>query len=104
MTKFMTKRKYKINFDKTTKKYFGKMLKEFSKQLLTYQSNPQTKSILEFYAYLEAETSKPANQPIMVSFEELEFLKSTMSETIRGMERVCKEGPVFNGEEVVLYD
>ena len=25
-------------------------------------------------------------------------------ETIRGMERVCKEGPVFKGEEVVLYD
>lgn len=25
-------------------------------------------------------------------------------ETIRGMERVCKEGPVFEGEEVVLHD
>lgn len=25
-------------------------------------------------------------------------------ETIRGMERVCKEGPVFKGEEVVLND
>lgn len=25
-------------------------------------------------------------------------------ETIRGMERVCKEGPVFKGEEVVLHD
>ena len=25
-------------------------------------------------------------------------------ETIRGMERVCKEGPVFKGEEVLLHD
>ena len=25
-------------------------------------------------------------------------------QTIRGMERVCKEGPVFKGEEVVLND
>jgi dihydroorotate dehydrogenase electron transfer subunit len=25
-------------------------------------------------------------------------------ETIRGMERVCKEGPVFKGEEVILHD
>ncbi|MFA5576490.1 MAG: dihydroorotate dehydrogenase electron transfer subunit [Tissierellaceae bacterium] len=25
-------------------------------------------------------------------------------ETIRGMERVCKEGPVFRGEEVVFHD
>lgn len=25
-------------------------------------------------------------------------------ETIRGMERVCKEGPIFKGEEVILHD
>lgn len=25
-------------------------------------------------------------------------------ETIRGMERVCKEGPVFKGEEVIIHD
>lgn len=25
-------------------------------------------------------------------------------ETVRGMERVCKEGPIFKGEEVVFYD
>lgn len=82
------KRKYKLFFDKTAKKYFGKMVKEFSKQLQGYQNNPQTKNVIEFYSYIELETAKAANQPIMVSFEELEFLKGTMSETIKGMEKV----------------
>ena len=82
------KRKYKLNFDKTTKKYFGKMIKEFSKQLQGYQNNPQTKSIIDFYSYIELETTKAANQPIMVSFEELEFLKGTMAETIKSMEKI----------------
>ena len=82
------KRKTKLVFDKTTKKYLGKMIKEFSKQLQGYQNNPQTKNIIDFYSYIETETAKPANHPIMVSFEELEFLKGTMAETIKGMEKV----------------
>ena len=36
------KRKYKLFFDKTAKKYFGKMVKEFSKQLQGYQNNPHS--------------------------------------------------------------
>lgn len=81
------KRKNKLIFDKTTKKYFGKMISEFSKQLQGYESNPQTKNIIEFYAYIGNETKKPANQPIMLSFEELEFLKGTVAETIKGLEK-----------------
>jgi len=81
------KRKNKLVFDKTTKKYFGKMIGEFIKQLQGYEGNPQTKNIVEFYSYVEAEAKKPANHPIMLSFEELEFLKGTIAETIRGMEK-----------------
>ena len=77
------KRKYKLFFDKTAKKYFGKMVKEFSKQLQGYQNNPQTKNVIEFYSYIELETAKAANQPIMVSFEELEFLKRESVEHFR---------------------
>ena len=81
------KRKYKVFFGKNIKKYFGKMIKEFSKQLEGYD-NPQAKSIVEFYKYIQLETEKEAKHPIMVSFEELEFLKGTISETIKGMEKI----------------
>jgi len=81
------KRKYKVILDKTTKKYFGKMISEFIKQLQGYESNPQTKKIIEFYEFVILEAKKPANQPIMLSFEELEFLKGTLAETIKGLEK-----------------
>lgn len=81
------KRKNKLVFDKTTKKYFGRMISEFSKQLQGYEGNPQTKNMIEFYTYIEAETKKSANHPIMLSFEELEFLKGTVAETIKGLEK-----------------
>ena len=81
------KRKNRLMFDKTTKKYFGKMVKEFIKQLEGFPQNQQTKNIIDFYSYIVTESQKPVNHPIMVSFEELEFLKGTISETVKGLEK-----------------
>lgn len=82
------KRKYKVSLDKNTKKYLGKIVKEYIKQSDVYKANPQTKGVADFFVYLEAECAKSADTPIMLSFEELEFLKATISESIKGMEQI----------------
>lgn len=81
-------RKYKIDFDKNTRKYFSKIIKEYVKYSEAYKANPQTKGIADFFAYLEVECAKSAGNPIMLSFEELEFLKGTIAESIKAMEQV----------------
>lgn len=82
------KRKYKVDFDKNTKKYLGKIVKEYTKQTAMYKANPQTRGVADFFSYLESECAKSGKAPIMLSFEELEFLKSTISESIKAMEQV----------------
>ncbi len=83
-----SKRKNKIFFDKVVKKYFKKIIEQFIKQLNEYPSNPQSQKVIEFYTYLDSELSKAANHPVMLSFEELEFLKATLSETVKGMDKM----------------
>lgn len=82
------KRKHKVEFDKNTKKYLGKIVKEYTKQAAVYKANPQTKGVADFFAYLEIECAKTGKDPIMLSFEELEFLKATIAESIRAMEQI----------------
>ncbi len=82
------KRKYKVNFDKTTKKYLAKIVKEYTKQAEIYRANPQTKGVADFFEYLERECARATAQPIMLSFEELDFLKSTIAESIKAMEGI----------------
>lgn len=82
------KRKYKVTFDKNTKKYLGKIVKEYTKQSEVYKANPQTKGVADFFEYLEKECAKKTDAPIMLSFEELDFLKSTISESIKAMEQI----------------
>ncbi len=83
-----SKRKNKIFFDKVVKKYFKQIIEQFIKQLNEYPSNPQSQKVIEFYTYLDSELSKAANHPVMLSFEELEFLKATLSETVKGMDKM----------------
>ena len=59
---------------------------ELKKQLGAYAMNPQTKGVTDYLEYLEAECKKKTDAPIAMSFEELEFLRKTLSDSIKAME------------------
>ena len=79
------KRKYDVKIDKNNKKFLSKLIVEMKKQMAGYGANPQTKGVIDFLNYLETE-SKNKNKSIKMSFEELEFLKKTVAESVKGME------------------
>ena len=81
------KRKFEINLDKSSKKFFLKIVIEMKKQMISYSGNPQMSGVLSFFDYLEAEC-KNTNPAIKMSFEELDFMKMQLSESIKGMENM----------------
>jgi len=56
------------------------------------ENNPQIKGVLDFLTYLKAECSKKEVMEIKMSFDELEFLKKMVVDSIKGM-----EGATYNG-------
>lgn len=82
------KRKYNVKIDKTSKKYLSKIVDELKKQLAAYAMNPQTKGVTDYLDYLSNECKKKSDAPIAMSFEELEFLKKTISDSVKAMENL----------------
>lgn len=80
------KRKYNVKIDKTSKKYLAKIVEELKKQMGAYALNPQTKGVTDYMNYLENECKKKNDAPIAMSFEELEFLRKTLSDSVKAME------------------
>ncbi|TDT68005.1 hypothetical protein EV215_1725 [Hypnocyclicus thermotrophus] len=80
------KRKYKVNIDKNSKKYLARLIVEMKKQMGIYATNPQTKGVIDYLNYLQTECNKKNNDPVMMSFEELEFLKKTIRDSVKAME------------------
>lgn len=79
------KRKYGIALDKNDKKFLGKFLEEAKKQF-PEGGEQGAKPIVEFFDYINLicqDTNKPE---LRLSFEELEFLKKMLSDSVRGME------------------
>lgn len=79
------KRKYSVELDKNDKKFLGKFLEEAKKQF------PQTgdqgvKPIIEFFDYINSICKDVAKKELKLSFEELEFLKKMLSDSVKGME------------------
>jgi len=79
------KRKYTVKISKHNKKFLGKFVDEIQKQMGS-ENNPQMKGVLNFLTYLKAECNKKTITEIKMSFDELEFLKKMIIDSVKGME------------------
>ena len=79
------KRKAKVELSKGNMKYLGKLVKEMKKQMLPYEK--QAGNVFTFLNYLEKEAqSKSKKITLMLSFEELDFLKMQVKESTKAIE------------------
>ena len=79
------KRKAKVELSKGNMKYLGKLVKEMKKQMLPYEK--QAGNVFTFLNYLEKEAqSKSKRITLMLSFEELDFLKMQVKESTKAIE------------------
>lgn len=79
------KRKYSIELEKNDKKFLGKFLEEAKKQFPS-TADQGTKPIVEFFDYINSICQDTTKKELRLSFEELEFLKKMLSDSVRGME------------------
>lgn len=77
------KRKYSVALDKNEKKVLGKFLEEGKKQ---FGHENQVKPLVEFFDYMIAICNSTDKNEIRFSFEELEFFKKMLADSVRGME------------------
>ncbi len=76
------KRKHNVKFEKHNLKFLSKFAIEMKKQMAVYGDNPQAKSMISFFEYLEKEGAASKGN-ILFSYEELEFLKMTISSNMK---------------------
>ncbi|MGL4307645.1 hypothetical protein [Cetobacterium sp. SF1] len=77
------KRKYSVKLDKSTKKFLSKFIDEVKKQ---FTITPQTQNLTEFFDYIKSVADNKDRMELKLSFEEIDFLKRMVSDSIKGME------------------
>ena len=80
------KRKYKIVLDKNNKKFLSKFMDEVKKQFATSPLGAQGQNVKEFFDYIKDMCESKDQTELMLSFEEYEFLKRMVIDSIKGME------------------
>lgn len=80
------KRKYTVTLDKANKKFMSKFIEEVKKQFAGQETAPQQQGIVDFLNYLQTQCDMKDRTEIRVSYEELDFLKKMLSDSIKGME------------------
>ena len=86
------KRKIKVTLGKSTRSYLTKLIEEMKKQMKVYEK--QLPNIFQFFGYLEKEikitkeNKKEKTKDVSLSFEELDFLKLQIRETIKGIDNM----------------
>ena len=81
------KRKYSVALDKNEKKSLGKFLEEGKKQFdPSVPGAAQMKPVAEFFEYMISICNSKDKSEVRFSFEELEFFKKMLSDSVKGME------------------
>jgi len=80
------KRKYGVSLEKGQKKLLGKFIEEVKKQFTGQENNPQMKGVSSFLNYLQAECNKKEAGTIKMSYDELDFVKRMLSDSVKGMD------------------
>lgn len=87
-------RKYPLNFDKNDKKFLEKFIVEVEKQFVNAESTAKRGAkdkinpLKDFFSYLKDFTKVKEAGQIMVSFEEYEFLKQLIKDSLKGIEKL----------------
>lgn len=79
------KRKYVVKLDKNSKKFLSKFIDEVKKQFGA-NMNDQNQGLVEFFDYIKMVADDKNKMELRLSFEEMEFLKRMVSDSIKGME------------------
>ena len=112
MTQFIQKigkgkRRVKVTLSKSTRSYLIKMLEEMKKQMAVYEK--QLPNLFQFFNYLEKEArivkqnKKQKTKDIVLSYEELDFLKIQIKETIKGIDNLKSSLKWYNLVKKGLY-
>lgn len=80
------KRKISVNLDKSNKKFLSKFIDGVKKQLISSAIGAQTTSLEEFFDYIKSIADAKEQMELKLSFEEYEFLKRMIVDSIKGME------------------
>ena len=101
------KRKIKVTLGKSTRSYLTKLIEEMKKQMKVYEK--QLPNIFQFFGYLEKEikitkeNKKEKTKDVSLSFEELDFLKLQIRETIKGIDNMKTKLKWYNFLKKGLY-
>ena len=101
------KRKIKVTLGKSTRSYLTKLIEEMKKQMKVYEK--QLPNIFQFFGYLEKEikitkeNKKEKTKDVSLSFEELDFLKLQIRETITGIDNMKTKLKWYNFLKKGLY-
>ena len=101
------KRRVKVTLSKSTRSYLIKMLEEMKKQMAVYEK--QLPNLFQFFNYLEKEVrivkqnKKQKTKDIVLSYEELDFLKIQIKETIKGIDNLKSSLKWYNLIKKGLY-
>ena len=101
------KRKIKVTLGKSTRSYLTKLIEEMKKQMKVYEK--QLPNIFQFFGYLEKEikitkeNKKEKTKDVSLSFEELDFLKLQIRETIKGIDNMKTKLKGYNFLKKGLY-
>ena len=101
------KRRVKVTLSKSTRSYLIKMLEEMKKQMAVYEK--QLPNLFQFFNYLEKEArivkqnKKQKTKDIVLSYEELDFLKLQINETIKEIANLKSSLKWYNLVKKGLY-
>lgn len=82
------KRKYSIEVDKSDKRLLVKFLNEAKKQFADIGSSTQQVGVYNFFKYVIDLASSKDTTEIKLSYEEYEFLKKMLQDSVRGIEKM----------------
>lgn len=84
------KRKIVVSLDKNARKFLGKFIDEVRKQFSSSANATQTPNLAEFFDYIKKITDDKSkgNAELKLSFEEYEFLKRMLIDSVKGMENM----------------
>ena len=98
------KRRVTVTFSKMSRGYVSKMIEEMKKAMAQYEK--QLPNLFSFFNYLEKEVKitkenkKEKTKDVKFSYEEIDFFKLQLNETIKGLFKTLKKQTETVLEEV----
>ncbi len=80
------KRKYSVKLEKNHKKFLVRFMTDIKKQFEEAYSESQVKGVLTFFDYVKATCENKTVTELKLSYEEFDFLKKLVSETLKQMD------------------